>query len=118
MADVSRVVTEAGSESSSERSTVELLPLEKAKSGVWAYLGFAAKNGEFVVKDKRKRSEVFGKLCRKQLHYVGNTTNLLVHMQYHHASEYSKIPKETQPKTTAKIIWGDSEINHGSIAEV
>ena len=29
-------------------------------------------------------------------------TNLLVHMQYHHMHEYSKLPKGTQPKTIAK----------------
>ena len=59
-------------------------------------------NGELVMKDKQKRSEVFCKLCTKQLHYVWNTTNLLVHMQYHHTSENSKLLKGTQPKNTAK----------------
>ena len=93
MADVSEVVAEAGSLSSSDSDIVELLPLEKAKSRVQVYFGFIAENGEFVVKDKQKRSEVFRKLCRKQLHYVENTTNLLVHMQYHPAREYPKLPK-------------------------
>ena len=95
-------MAEDASCSDSSASTVELLPLEKAKSGVWAYFGFEAKNGEYVVKDKRKRREVFCKLCRKQLHYVGNTTNLMVHMQYHHAPEYAKLPKGSQLKSTAK----------------
>lgn len=56
MADVSQVGAEATSISSNESEVVELLSLEKAKSGVCR---FEAKNGEFVVKDKWKRSDFF-----------------------------------------------------------
>lgn len=89
---------------------IELLPLEKAKSGVWMYFGFAAKNGEFVVKEKRKRTEVVCKLCRKQLHYVGNTTNLLVHLQYNHAREYSEVQKlPAKQASKAMAIQGETQ---------
>ena len=91
-----------GSGSSSSSEEIELLLLERGKSGAGAYFGFAAKNGEYIEKEKWKRSKVICRLCTKQLHYVGNMTNLLVHMQYHHAHEYSKLPKGTQPKATAK----------------
>ena len=63
----------------------ELLLLEKEKSGVWTYFGFTAINGEFVMMAKKKRNELVCNIHRKKLHYVGNTINLLVHMQYTHA---------------------------------
>ena len=106
-----------GSGSSSSSEEIKLLPFERGKSGVWAYFGFAAKNGEYIKKEKRKRSKVICRLCRKQLHYVGNTTNLLVHMQYHHVHEYSKLPKGTQPKATAKTEE-TQQVNSGNLTQV
>ena len=79
---------EASSSSVSEERM--LLPLEKAKSGVWDYFGFPAQGGDFIEKDKKKRTTVFCKLCPKQLRYQGNTTNMIVHLQYHHRSEFDK----------------------------
>ena len=62
----------------------ELLPLDKAKSSIWEYFGFPAKNGDFTEKDKKKRTEVHCKLCPRRLNYLGNTTNMMVHLQYNH----------------------------------
>ena len=41
-----------------------------------------------VEKNKKNRRHVYCKLCRKQLNYVGNTTNQLVHLKNHHTTEY------------------------------
>ena len=100
------------SESSNELR--ELLPLEKAKSTVWEYFGFPAENGEFTEKDKKKRSEVFCKLCPKKMNYQGNTTNMMVHLQYYHRSEYVKVKekskvKRMQPSRTTSLTSSDRQ---------
>ena len=64
---------------SGEPSKRELLPLEKATSAVWNYFGFKAQGGEFIEKDKKKRTTVFCKLCPKQLPYNSFTTNMMLH---------------------------------------
>ena len=73
-----------------EDSELELLPLQGSKSSVWRYFGFLAREGQFVEKDKKKRQHVYCKVCRKQLSYVGNTTNLTVHLKNHHRDEYDE----------------------------
>ena len=77
----------------SESGSVELLPLEKSKSPVWTYFGFLARGGEFVEKEKKKRQTVVCKLCNHGLSYSGNTTNMLVHLQYKHKDEYAEVVK-------------------------
>ena len=71
--------------------TAEFLPLEKAKSHVWNYFGLPACSGEYVEKDKRLRKEVFCTICKRSLSYKGNTTNMIVHLQYHHVPEYNEL---------------------------
>ena len=67
----------------------ELMPLQKAKTGVWDYCGFPAQGGVFNEKDK-KRTTVFCKLCPKHMPYQGSTTNMMAHLQYHHPFEFKK----------------------------
>ena len=69
-------------ESIEANSDVEFISLEKAKSAVWDYFGFPAVNGQFKEKEKKKRTEVYCKLCPKRIQYQGSTTNMLVHLQY------------------------------------
>ena len=104
--------SDCSSDSSNEcRETRELLPLEKAKSKVWEYFGFPAENGEFSEKDKKKRNEVFCKLCPKSLNYLGNTTNMMVHIQYNQRLEYFKVktkaaaaqPQMQLPQATSAV---------------
>ena len=82
----------------------DLLPLEGAKSAVWAYFGFPARRGELIEKDKKKRKEVLCKLCRKGMNYLGNTTNMCVHLKYHHPQEHGELLKASGvlPKAPAK----------------
>ena len=70
-------------------SDVENLPLEKAKSPVWRFFGFPARGGKFIEPDKKKRTSVHCKMCKQELSYKGNTTNMLVHFQYNHRREYN-----------------------------
>jgi len=85
----------SSSDSSEHR---ELLPLDKAKNGVWQYFGFPATNADFAERDKKKRTEVFCKLCPNKLNYQGSTTNMIVHLQYNHRFEYMKVKsKMIQP---------------------
>ena len=86
--------------SSSSDNTSEYLPLEKAKSQVWKYFGFPAQSGQFIQKDKRLRKEVFCKLCQQSLSYKGNTTNMIVHLQYRYAAEYSELVIPIKSKAT------------------
>ena len=92
-------ISDCSSETSeSSNELCEPLPLEKAKSGVWEYFGFPTENGEFTERDRRKRNEVFCKLCPKMMNYQGNTTNMMVHLQYNHCSEYLKAKEKTKTK--------------------
>lgn len=70
---------------------IEFLPLEKAKSPVWRFFGFPARDEKFIEPDKKKRSSVYCRLCRQELSYKGNTTNMLVHLQYNHRQEYNEV---------------------------
>ena len=62
---------------SPEAGKVELLPLERATSGVWRYFGFPSKDGKFVEPDKYKRTSIHCKLCAKVLHRHDGTTLLI-----------------------------------------
>lgn len=102
--------SDCSSESSESSSDLcELLPLGKVKSGVWQYFGFPTENGEFTEKGRRKRNEIFCRLCPKKMNYQGNTTNIMVHLQYNYHSEYLKVKEmseecnlhERQPQAVA-----------------
>jgi len=69
----------------------DLLPLEGAKSGVWSYFGFPAKEGKFVESDKKKRTSAHCKLCPKELKYTGNTTNLCFHLESSHRAAFQDL---------------------------
>ena len=49
-------------------------------------------------RDRRKKNEVSCKLCPKKMNYQGNTTNMMVHLQYNHRSEYLKAKEKTKTK--------------------
>ena len=44
---------------------------------------------------EKEEEQLCANYSRKELHHVGNTTNLLVHMQYNHAHEYSELQAGT-----------------------
>jgi len=63
----------------------ELLPLE---GSVWKQFGFPGRNGKFVETDKKKRTNVCCKLCRKTIKYCGNTSNLRSHLEREHKKDF------------------------------
>ena len=94
------VFGECSTDSSSEHR--ELLPLDRAKSSVWEYFGFPAENGDFTEKGKKKRTTVYCKLCPKRINYQGSTTNMMVHLQYNHRTEFLKIKAKGSPAAQAR----------------
>ena len=66
-------------------------PIGEGKNACLGFFGFPAHNGKFLEMNKTKRQSVHCKLCKHALSYRGNTTNMLVHLQYHHKSEYSEV---------------------------
>ena len=82
-------MAEAAAECSASKF-VELLPLEKSKSPVWSYFGFPARDGGSSRKT-RKIGRLFTVNCNHGLSYNGNTTNMLVHLQYKHKEEYTAV---------------------------
>ena len=80
----------------------EYLPLENAKSPVWEYFGFPAKNGQFTEPEKRLRNRVYCTSCKKSMPYKGNTTNMMVHLQYHHAAIHNQLLKVMKPNDKDK----------------
>ena len=81
------MISDGGNASTTSDANVvtEYLPLEKAKSVVWTHFGFPARSGK---KDKHLRKEVFCKLCKQSLSYKGITTNMIVHLQSRHPTEF------------------------------
>ena len=75
---------------------------EKAKSAVWKHFGSKAKDGQFVEKDKWKRMTVYCIICKNHLSYKGNTTNLMVHLQYHHRAEFEEVRKKVEVQEKEK----------------
>ena len=82
---------------------------------VWAHFGLPALNGEFLEKDKKKRLNVFCKICKQSLSYKGNTTNMMVHLHYNHKAKYEKIA--SKPSSTSREISLASSLQQQSIKE-
>ena len=87
----------------------DLLPLEGSKSSVWSYFGFPAKEGKFLEKNKKSRRHVYCKLCRKQLNYVRNTTNQLIHLKNHHTAEYCEWQVAEKAKQGLKAVQSSKQ---------
>ena len=69
--------------------------------------------GEFIEKDKKKRTTVFCKLCPKQLPYNDSTTNMMAHLRYNHPSEF----KKTKEKSNAVVPTAQRPKGQPSVAE-
>lgn len=106
------VVLMDGTEVNKGPSRRELLPLEKAKSAVWAYFGFPANNGNFVEAERKKRTKVFCKLCDMDFSYKGNTTNMITHLNYCHKEEYEIVKKQLDAQAQDKHV--SSEVSCSS----
>ena len=67
--------------------------------------GFPTRSGEYV-EDKQSRKEIFCTLCKNALNYTGSTTNMIVHLQYHHLAEYNKLVSllKSKPSEQIKVV--------------
>ena len=74
---------------SSSENVVQFLPLEHSTSKIWKYFGFPARDGIFLETDKRKRNEVTCKVCKKKFKYSGNTSNMRLHLQSSHPTDFA-----------------------------
>ena len=71
--------------------SVHASPAGKGKERCVGVLWISLLRWRIYRKDKKKRTSVFCKLCSKELRYRGTTTNMTVHLKYHHRSEYEKV---------------------------
>ena len=90
------------SETVDDREATQLLPLEGSTSEVWKHFGFPAKNGKHIEPDKRKRTKVCCKLCKKMIKYCGNTSNLRAHLERDHKKEFQALLKAEAEKEKQK----------------
>ena len=95
----SQLAMAEASTSNSSESGSEFLPLQGWKASVWKVFGFEAREGEFVEADKRKRKEVTCVLCKKKFRYSGNTSNMRLHLQTSHPSEFAGLESEEGTNT-------------------
>jgi len=73
-----------------------IVPNKGAKSPVWDYFGFPC-DVDGAVNDRR----VVCRLCKLELPYSRNTTNLFAHLQTHHKAQYIAL-KRTGTATSSK----------------
>lgn len=85
-----------------------LLPLEGSTSEVWKHFGFPAKNGKYIEADKKKRTKVSCKLCKKSLKYCGNTSNLRAHLERDHKKDFQALLEAEAEKEKLKASGGAS----------
>ena len=114
---VKMATTRANRNREVSESTVELLPLEGSTSEVWKHFGFPGKNGKFVETDKKKRTDVSCKLCKKAIKYCGNTSNLRSHLERDHKKEFQELLVVEAEKVKEKSDGGASSSKQPKIAE-
>ena len=82
---------------SDSTSTFTLVKNDSVKSPVWQYFGFY-KSPSGVI----QREKAVCQLCRSQLSYSGNTTNLRTHIERHHPIEHKLINPEPRKEQYSK----------------
>ena len=71
-------------EDSAEGSRRQFLPLKGARSKVWVYFGFPARDGNYCEPDKKKCKVVFCTICKNGYNYCGNMSNIQFHLKECH----------------------------------
>ena len=81
-----------------------LVTRKKAKSKVWTYFGFPADVNDDIIDEKK----IVCRLCKEIHPYLGNTTNLVYHMQKYHPAEHEELMKDDKD-------CDESESTHSSM---
>ena len=84
---------------STSASTEVLKPLPGAKSKVWKYFGFVANESGAIVSKARVKCT----LCKQDINFCGNTTNLNYHLERNHYKQFTECcsVKQGSAKTAA-----------------
>ncbi|XP_014395109.1 PREDICTED: LOW QUALITY PROTEIN: zinc finger BED domain-containing protein 1 [Myotis brandtii] len=77
------------SSSSSPSSDLKLVAHPRAKSKVWKYFGFDTDAAGCILQWKK----IYCRICRAQIAYSGNTSNLSYHLEKNHAEEFCELVK-------------------------
>ncbi|XP_070258796.1 E3 SUMO-protein ligase ZBED1 [Myotis yumanensis] len=75
--------------SSSPSSDLKLVAHPRAKSKVWKYFGFDTDAAGCILQWKK----IYCRICRAQIAYSGNTSNLSYHLEKNHAEEFCELVK-------------------------
>ena len=60
------------------------------------------KDGQFVERDKRKRNKVTCRVCNKRFKYCGNTSNIWLHLNIAHPSDFTQEENEASSTLSKK----------------
>lgn len=77
------------SSSSPSSSDLKLVAHPRAKSKVWKYFGFDTDAAGCILQWKK----IYCRICRAQIAYSGNTSNLSYHLEKNHAEEFCELVK-------------------------
>ena len=75
----------------------EIVKNDSGKSPVWQYFGFYKNRAGVVL-----RVKAICRLCRSELSYSGNTTNLRAHIEHHHPLEHNILNVESAKEKSSK----------------
>ena len=94
------------SSASSGGSATEYLKAPSgAKSKVWKYFGFTMNESGAIV----SKTQVKCTLCRNNISFCGNTTNLSYHLERKHPEQFSECCSVKQGSAKAAAASGDED---------
>ena len=104
--EISDTKSDTSSASSSAGSTTEHLKAPSgAKSKVWKYFGFTTNESGMIV----SKTQVKCTLCRNDISFCGNTTNLSYHLERKHPEQFSECCSVKQGSAKAAAASGDED---------
>ncbi|XP_043548306.1 E3 SUMO-protein ligase ZBED1-like [Chiloscyllium plagiosum] len=90
-------------------SDLKLVCHPRAKSKVWKYFGFDTDAEGCILQWKK----IYCRVCRAQIAYSGNTSNLAYHLEKNHPSEFHQVVKSNAEQVrepfTSNLLKSESE---------
>ena len=102
---VSDTKSVTSSASSGEGATEHLKAPTGAKSKVWKYFGFTTNEAGTIVSKTRVKCT----LCRNDISFCGNTTNLSYHLEQKHPEQFSEYCGVKQGSAKASAVASRDE---------
>uniref|UniRef100_UPI00398E5619 E3 SUMO-protein ligase ZBED1-like n=1 Tax=Pristiophorus japonicus TaxID=55135 RepID=UPI00398E5619 len=98
-------------------SDLKLVCHPRAKSKVWKYFGFDTDAEGCIMQWKK----IYCRICRAQIAYSGNTSNLAYHLEKNHPSDFYQVVKSNAEQArepfTSSLLKPESEGTHPSIQD-